>query len=92
MSLLRPTAPLQLVGDVAPDGPTDAERRQRDIAAERAHGANRAFEFMLAGKPGRALYELARSAERQKRIETGAEIRLQPTCPCGGRCPNGRSS
>lgn len=54
-------------GRCTPPGPT-AEEIERDLAAERAAGIAKAQEFYRDGRRGRALYELARSLERQIRI------------------------
>lgn len=59
------------------------------IDAERHVGVRKATGLLLARKPGRALYELTRSVERQARIAGLGSHDLQPVCPCNGRCEQG---
>ena len=55
------------------------------IDQERHAGVREALEHILAGRPGRAQYALARSVQRQARIAGLGTPDLQ-VCACGGRC------
>ncbi len=59
------------------------------VDAERHAGVRDALALIVDGKPGRALYTLVRSVERQARITGTGYIDLHPTCPCDGRCNHG---
>ncbi len=61
------------------------------IDAERHDGVRRALDLIVDDQPGRALYTLVRSVERQARIAGLGTHPMQPTCPCGGRCPHGKA-
>lgn len=61
------------------------------VDAERAAGIRAALELIRQGRPGLARYTMTRSVMRQNRIAGGGTIDIHPTCPCGGRCPNGGS-
>ena len=71
---------------------TFASTPEAAIDAERHASARKAAALVVDGKPGRALYELARSVERQNRIAGGGTIPVEPLCACGGRCDHGGSA
>lgn len=60
---------------------------EQAIAAERHEATRKAAALIVAGKPGRAQYELARSVVRQARIAGLGTHEIAPVCPCGGGCP-----
>lgn len=52
---------------------------ERDVNECRAHGLQEWAEYRAQGRPGRALYAIARSVERQARIaELGDPPRIMP--------------
>lgn len=53
---------------LAPGPGREAADVEQDLAAQIDHGVAIAHEHLLAGRRGRALYELTRSLERQLRI------------------------
>ncbi|GAB2762826.1 hypothetical protein [Nocardioides pakistanensis] len=55
------------------------------IDHERRTATRKAAALIVAGKTGRAQYELARSVIRQARIAGLGTPEIGPTCPCGGR-------
>lgn len=61
------------------NGPT-AEEIQDEVDAHRRAGIELAREFLAAGRPGRAFYELVRSVERQARV-AGVAIYPLPLAP-----------
>lgn len=70
---------------------TFASTPESYVDAERHDAVRRTVQLLAAGQPGRALYTLVRSVERQARIAGAGTHTLQPSCPCGGRCPNGNA-
>lgn len=66
-----------------------ASQQPAAIDQERHAAVREAAALIAAGRPGYALFKLARSVERQNRIAGGGTIPIHPGCPCGGRCPNG---
>lgn len=61
-----------------------ASRPESYIDAERHDGVRKAMAAVLDGRPGYALFVLARSVERQNRIAGGGTMAL-PICPRCGR-------
>lgn len=68
-----------------------ATRQASAIDAERRAGVSDAFALILKGRPDRALYELARSVERQVRMAGAGSHPIEPLCPCRGRCDHGKA-
>lgn len=66
-----------------------ASTQEAHVDQERHAATRRAAALVAAGRPGKALYVMVRSVERQNRILGGGTVQLHPGCPCGGRCPNG---
>lgn len=66
-------APVAEIGLASPEQQADGERRAR---------VRQAAALIRDGKRERALFELARSVERQHRILGNGPVRL-PVCPCG---------
>lgn len=63
-----------------------ASTPEPQIDQERHSGVRAAVEQLRAGRPGYALFKLARSVERQNRIAGGGTVSLG-VCPgCGGLC------
>ena len=61
-------------------------RPETYIDHERRAGLDAAMAAIREGRPGFALYKLARSVERQNRIAGGGTIPI-PVCPvCGAGC------
>ena len=61
-----------------------ASRPGTYIDAERHNGVRKAMAAIVEGRPGYALFVLARSVERQNRIAGGGTVAL-PICPKCGR-------
>lgn len=59
------------------------------VAQERRIAVRRALALIVDHKPGKALYVLVRSVERQARIAGAGHIEIHPGCPCPGRCDHG---
>lgn len=59
------------------------------VDMERNAAVRKATALIVAGKPGRAQYELARSVVRQARMSGLGTIPIEPSCPCEGRCRRG---
>lgn len=59
------------------------------VDQERHASIREALALIVDHKPGKALYTLVRSVERQARIGGAGHVDIHPSCPCGGRCPNG---
>lgn len=55
------------------------------VDAQRHDGIHRAVDLLVDGTPGRALFALSRSVQRQARIADLGDVAQVP-CPCGGRC------
>lgn len=62
-----------------------------EFAQERRVAVRRAVAHIVDGRPGKALYVLVRSVERQARIAGAGDVEITPTCPCGGRCDHGKA-
>lgn len=56
------------------------------IDQERRSGINAAMEAIREGRPGYALFKLARSVERQNRIAGGGTVHLPVGPACGLAC------
>jgi hypothetical protein len=68
-----------------------ATRPESAIDAERRVSRQRALKLIGEGRPGYALFVLARSVERQNRIAGGGTVPVEPLCACGGRCEHGQA-
>lgn len=66
-----------------------ASQQPAAIDQERHAAVRESLALIVAGRPGKARFVLARSVMRQNRIAGGGTIPIHPGCPCGGRCPNG---
>ena len=68
-----------------------ATRVETYLDQERHAGVRQAAALIREGRPGYALFKLARSVERQNRIAGGGTVAIAPLCACGGRCEHGAS-
>lgn len=65
---------------------TFASRPDAYIDQERRAGLTAAMDAIRAGRPGYALFKLARSVERQNRIAGGGTVHLPVCASCGLAC------
>lgn len=57
------------------------------LDAERHDAVRKAVAALREGRPGYALFVMARSLERQTRIAGLGTHEVGPVCPCGRQCP-----
>ena len=66
-----------------------ASRADQYIRSERNQARQKVLELLVDGKPGHAFHELVQSVNRQLRAAGVGHLPIE-SCPCGGRCENGR--
>lgn len=73
----------------APDQRPSLSEIEQQLGEHRRAGVRRALNHIVAGRPGRAFYTMARSLEFQLRVAELGDVPVSPACPCNGRCPHG---